>query len=369
MKRYRGFTLIELLVVIAIIGILAAMVFPVFARARESARKAVCLSNVKNIALAFQMYLGDNNDTFPPWEHRQEVEDYFYANPGGGDKFGAAAGSDSCANRVNDANPYLRYAVILDEYIRNRDVWNCPSAKMVSGAHFINAAVPNWVAYLQNWEGSWGEGTDYCLISCYPPGWGGDVTDSLAQGRVAHGIANSSATPSTAHGAFLQSIGVNGNGTRDTKLVEIDDVVNYIVCADGGAWPEEMNAGLVAYPDLCNAECGNWWCSGWLEGCESSIQSGCPDLWDCFEQWHTSVGMLRDKSLLRRGSRHLGGVNLGFADGHAAWWQSERFLDTWAEETGQRPGAWPSAMGVDAWGHYSWVDCWNCWPADEPTLR
>ena len=65
-RRRRGFTLIELLVVIASIGILAAMVFPVFARARESARKAVCLSNVKNIALAFQMYLADNNDTFPP---------------------------------------------------------------------------------------------------------------------------------------------------------------------------------------------------------------------------------------------------------------------------------------------------------------
>ena len=66
MTRRKGFTLIELLVVIAIIGILAAMVFPVFARARESARKAVCLSNVKNIALAIQMYMSDHNDTFPP---------------------------------------------------------------------------------------------------------------------------------------------------------------------------------------------------------------------------------------------------------------------------------------------------------------
>ena len=66
-ERRKGFTLIELLVVIAIIGILAAMVFPVFARARESARKVVCLSNVKNLALAMQMYLNDNNDTFPPW--------------------------------------------------------------------------------------------------------------------------------------------------------------------------------------------------------------------------------------------------------------------------------------------------------------
>ena len=64
-RRRKGFTLIELLVVIAIIGILAAMVFPVFARARESARRIQCLSNVKNVALAIQMYLADW-ETFPP---------------------------------------------------------------------------------------------------------------------------------------------------------------------------------------------------------------------------------------------------------------------------------------------------------------
>ena len=79
----KAFTLIELLVVIAIIGILAAMVFPVSARARESARKAVCLSHVRNIAPAFQMYLADNNDTIPPAEHRQDVSDYFAAQSAG----------------------------------------------------------------------------------------------------------------------------------------------------------------------------------------------------------------------------------------------------------------------------------------------
>ena len=92
--RRRGFTLIELLVVIAIIGILAAMVFPVFARARESARKAVCLSNVKNIALAIQMYLSDYSDTLPPSEHRQEVLDFFLYRDYGGTGQAARFNSD-----------------------------------------------------------------------------------------------------------------------------------------------------------------------------------------------------------------------------------------------------------------------------------
>jgi len=61
----QGFTLIELLVVIAIIAILAAILFPVFASAREKARAASCLDNMKQIGTATHMYLGDYDDTFP----------------------------------------------------------------------------------------------------------------------------------------------------------------------------------------------------------------------------------------------------------------------------------------------------------------
>ncbi len=61
----RGFTLIELLVVIAIIAILAAILFPVFARAREKARQASCLSNLKQIALSTMMYAQDYDEVMP----------------------------------------------------------------------------------------------------------------------------------------------------------------------------------------------------------------------------------------------------------------------------------------------------------------
>ena len=66
--RHRGFTLIELLVVIAIIAILAAILFPVFARAREKARQSACLSNVKQIGLAIMMYTEDYDELLPGYQ-------------------------------------------------------------------------------------------------------------------------------------------------------------------------------------------------------------------------------------------------------------------------------------------------------------
>jgi prepilin-type N-terminal cleavage/methylation domain-containing protein/prepilin-type processing-associated H-X9-DG protein len=72
-KPTRGFTLIELLVAIAIIAILASILFPVFARARENARRASCMSNLKQIGLATMMYVQDYDEWYPMGARRRNM--------------------------------------------------------------------------------------------------------------------------------------------------------------------------------------------------------------------------------------------------------------------------------------------------------
>jgi prepilin-type N-terminal cleavage/methylation domain-containing protein/prepilin-type processing-associated H-X9-DG protein len=74
----KGFTLIELLVVIAIIAILAAILFPVFAQAREKARQTNCLSNMKNLGTAIQLYKDDYNQTFPMGYGTGRIDSNYY---------------------------------------------------------------------------------------------------------------------------------------------------------------------------------------------------------------------------------------------------------------------------------------------------
>jgi prepilin-type N-terminal cleavage/methylation domain-containing protein/prepilin-type processing-associated H-X9-DG protein len=326
--RSKGFTLIELLVVIAIIGILAAMVFPVFARARESARKAVCLSNVKNIALAVQMYLADNNDTLPTREHRQEVIDYFNTMPGGPQDLedtNWGTGAD-CKTGTHEYNPYLRWPVVLDEYTKNRDVWRCPSAKVEATAGFIYG-LPDWLAELQANEGVWGDATDLCPYNAFPAGWGGSTTDSLLQGAQNWSFFGSSSGGAEQVGGnklFVASVGWNEQ--PDLKLASVQDSVNFVICGDGAPEMGFMAPGNTAYPDWCAVACA--YCGvvypEYAFSCSDYFESGCPGTSTGHGPWADTAAA--DPNNRKWASRHLGGVNLGFLDGHASWWASERLL-------------------------------------------
>src|SRR5579871_601356 len=116
-REHKGFTLIELLVVIAIIAILAAILFPVFAQAREKARQITCVSNEKQIDLAVMMYIQDYDETYPiawgyygPWY--QTIDPYIK-------NAGASAG----------------YAAT------EKGVWHCPSDYTTAGVSYAANAM------------------------------------------------------------------------------------------------------------------------------------------------------------------------------------------------------------------------------------
>ena len=111
MKRH-GFTLIELLVVIGIIAVLAAILFPVFAQAREKARQTACSSNLRQIGIAFGLYIEDNDGLLP------DRRDLKTSLPGGYKPWTTWPTSD----------PRGGWALlILAPYLKNDAVWSCPS--------------------------------------------------------------------------------------------------------------------------------------------------------------------------------------------------------------------------------------------------
>ncbi len=112
--RLRAFTLIELLVVIAIIAILAAILFPVFARARENARRASCQSNLKQIGLGALQYVQDYDETY----------------------------SGSFRDNPNTAR--VSYAEMLQPYIKSTQIFTCPSA--TTGQRLDNDGINNCAA-------------------------------------------------------------------------------------------------------------------------------------------------------------------------------------------------------------------------------
>ncbi len=162
----KGFTLIELLVVIAIIAILAAILFPVFARARENARRSSCSSNIKQIGLGFQQYIQDYDEKFPQIR--------------------------------SGANNAAGWAIAMQPYLKSSQIFQCPSESNAPNNVTVGAATYGDTGYTDYWYNARLSGVSQAQVE-----------------QVSSTVINGDGTSSSASYAFDGQV-INDNGTAFT---------------------------------------------------------------------------------------------------------------------------------------------------------
>jgi prepilin-type N-terminal cleavage/methylation domain-containing protein len=147
----RAFTLIELLVVIAIIAILAAILFPVFARARAKARQAACVSNVRQLGQAWMMYVQDYDETFPPNNSPTAATSEWKLQPGGPFPCKPCRVVHKVTNKPYDPT------VFAQPYVKNSQMFRCPDDSGISKSLVPDEPGPSGEPVWKK------EGSSYCL--------------------------------------------------------------------------------------------------------------------------------------------------------------------------------------------------------------
>jgi prepilin-type N-terminal cleavage/methylation domain-containing protein/prepilin-type processing-associated H-X9-DG protein len=254
-KGRRAFTLIELLVVIAIIAILAAILFPVFAQAREKARATSCLSNMKQIGLGIMMYAQDYDENYPLFFAGQcaRIQNPLNAE----DKPGGTAGIGRWAMWHYQIYPYLK----------NWQIYSCPSDKPQPAGFipgFYNISYGYNYGYFSTLQGTFnGAGTD---PGCGVGTWFGSV-------------------PMAAVNKPADIVMVTDSGIRDVAAYAGGTTIGSIVNAPD-AWPSDK---YFFGPTQV----------GWGLNCQTYFQGS---------KWRDTDGFA---------FRHQDGGNVNFADGHA----------------------------------------------------
>jgi len=272
-----AFTLIELLVVIAIIAILAAILFPVFAQAREKARAASCLSNLKQIGTATMMYVQDYDESYYP--HRFNCRDA----AGAFQPCPQYAGDPAAA--AYDSNSSMRYywVHLLQPYVKNYQLFKCPSnpSAFVPGDKTrVTFNAPGAVGVNYGGQNSYGH-NDAWMSPAGP-------------------FADASGNPATVAGASV---------SRPASVILVADASYY------GLVPDIMNeSGLLETNKFTADELTA--IQTYVNGQGSQYKSYWKNLGN--GGWSASGGTVNAATALTRmAGRHTGTINAIFVDGHA----------------------------------------------------
>ncbi len=260
-KSRSGFTLIELLVVIAIIAILAAILFPVFAQAREAARKTACLSNTKQLGLAITMYVQDYDEVYP-------MDSWDVPPIGNAD------------NDLHSAN-YLSSVTWIWQimpYIKNRQILVCPSDPNPKDA-------------------TTGFDDDPCNLTSVCDGWGIPTPISYSINDSIIGWAWSG----NVNGPFGDGTG-SVNGTVAMAAISTP-ASNYLLADEGQEFIEDYWLNDLRAANYSRVKGRKAPPHGYLADAN-------PPSWD--PNWPTE---LKSGSVVR----HQMGENITFADGHSKW--------------------------------------------------
>jgi prepilin-type N-terminal cleavage/methylation domain-containing protein/prepilin-type processing-associated H-X9-DG protein len=273
----KAFTLIELLVVIAIIAILAAILFPVFAQARDKARSASCLSNMKQIGTSTMMYVQDYDESYYP--HRFNCRD-------------ASGAFQVCPQYVGDpsasaydANSSMRYywVHLLQPYVKNYTLFKCPSnptAFIPGDKAKINFNAPGALGTNYGGQNSYGHNDAWMS----PAGAFSDANGnpvSVAAASVSRPAGVILVTDASYYGVVPDIM--NESGLLDTTKFSASDIT-----------------AIQSYVNSQGSQYKYYW---------KNIGNA---------NWSASGGTLdAATSLSKIGARHTGTVNCIFVDGHA----------------------------------------------------
>jgi prepilin-type N-terminal cleavage/methylation domain-containing protein/prepilin-type processing-associated H-X9-DG protein len=294
MRRTKGFTLIELLVVIAIIGILAGMLFPVFASARESARRTTCLSNAKQLALALMMYCDDHDGTLPMA--------YYYQNqlPDG---------------TGNSDKGYVHWSGVVQEYVKNDALFVCPT-------HATNGWAPTCFT-TPPIEPPYGQ----VALQTTKPSVDPNAMD-IQVPRIAY-IPNELLMPRKKYANIPQNVVKLDriDGPADTILLaEMTDVLNSLMDTSptgGDALKTHRPTNAIMYEDysVFDGETYGKVDHGALYALDYDTAK------EAIEAAKTETAVGHHHICYISDDRHLHGANYVMADGHARWMKLQTTLD------------------------------------------